>query len=109
MNVASFVDWSLLQSRYKHIGTAVEKMDPDNPIQRYCYVEELQDLVLGWGGVKEHLQSSLKQLVNAFNKIKDVAGPARRDMFLADFFELSISQIVGPNNVKQFLYDLCYC
>jgi hypothetical protein len=37
------------------------------------------------------------------------SGEARRDIWLANYMELTIWPIVGAGSVRQFLYDLCYC
>ena len=38
-----------------------------------------------------------------------LGGDERRDIELANYFELAANAIVGPAKVKQLLYDFAWC
>lgn len=102
---------------------------------RYCYNYDVQQRLLEIDGAHAAIISSLKQLMEAFTplavcflfhppvpyhhrdamsmwmcmRVQEAGGAARRDIFLADWMEMSVHELVGPLHVKQFLYDICVC
>jgi len=103
-NIASFVDWAILQTRYRHIGKDAAKRAANEP--RFCLNEALEDEVLNQE--RQVFTSQLNELVGLFREMLEIGGMPRRDTWLANYMELSVHAVVGEH-VKYFLHDLVYC
>lgn len=104
-NAASFVHWTLLDNRYRHMGT-----DPAENVDtrmRFCVEEALQERILE--EAREGFLPFLKETLASLRNILDNGGPLRRDIFLANWIEHSVSAVVGAARVRDFLHDLAYC
>lgn len=83
---------------------------PCNDTIRYCFDEELTDIVKEEVG-KGLMTKSIEEAVSVFDSIKKYTElePARLHILLADYFEIVINSVVGPTEVRSFLHDFVYC
>eukprot|EP00043_Microstomoeca_roanoka_P012818 m.124727 g.124727 ORF g.124727 m.124727 type:complete len:606 (-) comp15598_c4_seq3:443-2260(-) len=105
MNTAEFLHWTMLENRYKYIGnltTTLGKGGPycDDKIMTSRLLEEAGDAVF---------RAPLKAIVKIFKDVRELGGPDRLVIELANYFELATAAILPVNQVKQFFHDMIYC
>lgn len=98
-----FVRWTLVSSRYLHI----EIPPTAEPAELYCWNRELEDELLL--EAEPFIKDGLKKVLTKFVEIEKVAGPDRRDIYLANYIELAVHSIVGIENTPSFLTALAQC
>ena len=108
VTLSGFVHWALLDNRYARLfsGGPVggAGLSPD---AEFCWNRQHEDELLLDG--EEIFAAGLRKTVGVFRDIAKVAGPARRDIYLANFIELAVSTIVGVARVPMFLHALVHC
>ncbi|EDQ87336.1 uncharacterized protein MONBRDRAFT_33410 [Monosiga brevicollis MX1] len=101
MTTAEFVDWTLLQNRYLHVGSVTE------PEGRFCEQPDLtSDLLLE---EEELFRAHVRSLLRVFQNVRRLGGFDRMVIELANYFELATNSILAVEDVKQFFHDLVIC
>lgn len=105
MNLGQFIEWALLDSRYRHVGDY--NSHQGQMLSPYCWVKELEDSVVLQS--ESLLLGYVEKLSTLFKELEALGGLERRDVEIANYFELAANTVVGTQNVKQLFYDFCYC
>ncbi len=124
-NTAQFIDSLFLRGRYLHIpcnatlqappptGTgsdeASAESSAESPALPRVYCEDASATAQVLDAHRAVLTSTLQQLKRVFVRLHEVAGGARFENYLADYWETVIQQVVGAHRVKDFLMDFAYC
>lgn len=104
LEASAFIRWTLLDSRYKRVKTAVPgAQDPF----LYCWSRELEDQLLLEH--EEFVTDGLKPVVTMFREIAEVSGDDRRNILLANYIELAVNSIVGVASTAAYLTALVEC
>ena len=105
MGLGEFISWTLLDSRYHAIGSVVDHQG--QAFSEFCWDREIEDAVLE--DSRELLAAYIRKVGELMDYCARLGGDERRDIELANYFELAANAIVGPAKVKQLLYDFAWC